>query len=347
MNKFIIAICIYMGPILPVWSFDKVVIWGHKLGTHTHSYIHYGFFRAFQELGYPTFWFDNKDDVSAFDFSNTLFLTEDQVDQNIPIRLDGFYILHLGRSSRYEPVIKARLAIYMMFYNNEVLACSSAKEYAPYVYFDFVTRFIHFPWATDCLPLEIDQMKEKLKMHVPQKQACYLGTIGFGGAGENASQILPFLKEAQRNGYSIVMNDPWSRPLDPIAYQQLTQDSLLAPAIQGREQLLRGYIPCRIFKNISYGCLGITNSPTVYELFGRKIIYDSNPEELCCKAIDALKLHTMEKQFELMDFIRDNHTYIQRVKALLEFIRQIQVHDRTQPEDSYVFPPQKYWKNIY
>jgi hypothetical protein len=344
MNRFVIAILLY---IVPIWGFDKVVIWGHKLGTHTHSYIHYGFFRAFQELGYPTFWFDGGDDVGNFDFSNTLFLTEDQVDQHIPIRLDSFYILHLGMNPRYEPVIKARRAIYMMFYNGEVLSCSSAKEYAPYVYFDLVTRFIHFPWATDLLPFEIDQMKEKLKMHVPKKQACYLGTISSGGPGENASQILPFLNEADQNGFMIITNDPWSRPLSPSVYQQLTQDSLLAPAIQGREQLLRGYIPCRIFKNISYGCLGITNSPTVYELFGRKIVYDSNSETLFYKALGALKTHTMEAQFELMDFIRDHHTYIQRAEALLEFIQQIQAYDRTQPDGSYIFPPEIYWKNTY
>ncbi len=23
--------------------FERVIIWGHKLHTHTHSYIHYGF----------------------------------------------------------------------------------------------------------------------------------------------------------------------------------------------------------------------------------------------------------------------------------------------------------------
>ena len=28
--------------------FDKIIIWGHKLHTHTHSYIHYGFYKAFK-----------------------------------------------------------------------------------------------------------------------------------------------------------------------------------------------------------------------------------------------------------------------------------------------------------
>jgi hypothetical protein len=30
----------------------QIVIWGHKLHTHTHSYIHNAFFRAFQKMGY-------------------------------------------------------------------------------------------------------------------------------------------------------------------------------------------------------------------------------------------------------------------------------------------------------
>ena len=32
-------------------SIKQVVIWGHKLHTHTHSYIHYGFYKAFNKLG--------------------------------------------------------------------------------------------------------------------------------------------------------------------------------------------------------------------------------------------------------------------------------------------------------
>ena len=73
---------------------NKVVIWGHKPHTHTHSYIHWAFFRAFKSIGYDTYWFDAKDDVSSFDFSKTLFLTEWQSDSGIPIRNDSFYLVH-------------------------------------------------------------------------------------------------------------------------------------------------------------------------------------------------------------------------------------------------------------
>jgi len=69
-------------------SFEKVIIWGHKLHSHTHSYIHNAFYIAFKHMGYETYWFDDKDDVKKFDFSNSLFLTEGQVDKKIPLRED-------------------------------------------------------------------------------------------------------------------------------------------------------------------------------------------------------------------------------------------------------------------
>jgi len=72
----------------------KAIIWGHKLHSHTHSYIHSGYYRAFKSLGYDTYWFDSIDDISNFDFSNSGFFTEGQVTKNMPIRDDAKYITH-------------------------------------------------------------------------------------------------------------------------------------------------------------------------------------------------------------------------------------------------------------
>lgn len=83
-------------------NFTKVVIWGHKLHSHTHSYIHQRFYRAFQYMKYIIYWFDDTDDVSNFDFSNTLFITEGQVDKNIPMRNDCYYMLHNVDQEKYK-----------------------------------------------------------------------------------------------------------------------------------------------------------------------------------------------------------------------------------------------------
>lgn len=72
--------------------FKRVVIWGHPLGSHTHSYIHAGFYKAFKYLGYETHWLDHNSDVSGIDFSDTLFITEGQVDKGIPFVKDSYYL---------------------------------------------------------------------------------------------------------------------------------------------------------------------------------------------------------------------------------------------------------------
>ena len=97
----------------------------------------------------------------------------------------------------------------------------------------------------------------------------------------------------------------------------------MAPAIVGKWQQEKGYIPCRIFKNISYGAMGITNSYHVYKLFNENIVYDDNSRVLFNKANEALKSYTLEDQFALMDFVRDNHTYVNRINTILECLKLI------------------------
>ena len=104
---------------------------------------------------------------------------------------------------------------------------------------------------------------------------------------------------------------------------KLIQESIIAPALQTEWQINHHYIPCRIFKNISYGKMGITNSKTVYDLFNKKIIYSDNINELVHKSLEFNKLsdkNTIIK--ELMIYVRDNHTYINRINFILKFIKE-------------------------
>jgi len=97
----------------------------------------------------------------------------------------------------------------------------------------------------------------------------------------------------------------------------------LAPAIQGAWQCKVGYIPCRIFKNISYGAIGITNSKAVYDLFGGKIVYNEDTYQLCYDALDTIKNMDINELYELMDFVKEKHTYINRINYLLWFLGEV------------------------
>jgi hypothetical protein len=69
--------------------------------------------------------------------------------------------------------------------------------------------------------------------------------------------------------------------------------------------------------------MGITNSKFVNALFNNKLICDENFHACVAEGIafesQPNKLAVMK---ELMEYVRDNHTYIQRISAMKEFINQ-------------------------
>ena len=71
----------------------KVVIWGHPLGTHTHSYSNQGYYNAFKHLGHDIHWFPDEKPPEDFDFSNTIFIEKEIKEQNIFLLMIPVHIL--------------------------------------------------------------------------------------------------------------------------------------------------------------------------------------------------------------------------------------------------------------
>jgi len=72
----------------------KIVLWGHKLSSNTFAYVNYGFERAARHMGFQTRWLDDQD-VDYGDLRHSIFFTEGQVQNRIPILNDDcFYVLH-------------------------------------------------------------------------------------------------------------------------------------------------------------------------------------------------------------------------------------------------------------
>lgn len=307
--------------------FNKVIIWGHKLHSHTHSYVHFGFFKAFKHLGYDTYWLDNHDNVTNFDFSNSLFITEGQVDQKMPLRFDCRYILHNcedeiscpleSPQSKYYELFNADCCIRLQVYTHKYLK-NNVTKLDDYIYYNKQRKIIYMPWATDLLPDEIDENKRNLNTRQHNSAVYWVGTIWDGIFG-NREKLDKFAHACQENNIQFIHN----MHLNPEKNIEVIKKSYIAPAIQGKWQCDEGYIPCRIFKNISYGQWGVTNSKTVYELFNRKIVYNEDCYQLFYDAQKKLQTLTLEEQYELMDFVKEKHTYLNRIQYLLEFLNMI------------------------
>lgn len=298
--------------------FNKVIIWGHKpLHSHTHSYIHAAFYRTFQSLGYETHWLDKNDDTRDIDFSNALFITEGQVDRYIPIRLDCFYIIHNCDGFKYQRAINKNRCITLQVYTHDVLPRKVVKL-DDGIYYSVEDKTIYMPWATDLLPHEIDAIKKQIPVRTKRNTFCWIGTYCDGEFG-NAEQIASFRRACLDNGVEF----QHTRNCSIEENIKLIQESYMAPALQGPWQCRQGYIPCRIFKNISYGQFGITNSKTVYDLFKGKIIYNSDPYQLFYDAKKKLDTLDINELYDLMDFVKNNHTYLNRIETLLRFFEMV------------------------
>jgi hypothetical protein len=307
-----LALILCLIAVAPLEGFDKVIIWGHKLHAHTHSYVNHAFYRGFSALGYKTYWFDDKDDVKDFDFANSLFLTVGNQDCNIPIREDCFYMVHNVTTEKYNQLKRDHWIVFQV-YTDSVLSISRLIKIDPCTYYDLDGRCVYMPWATDLLPDEIDEIKNNLDFPKTNK-IWWIGTVG-GGLFGNKEQLSSFIRACNENGIDFEQRSNIN-PKDAI---KLVQNSIFAPTIVGKWQFDNGYIPCRIFKNISYGKMGITNSPRVYELFEKRIVYNEDTYQLFYDAKVRAESINKEEILDLMDFVKNKHTYLNRIKLLLDF----------------------------
>lgn len=297
----------------------KVCAWGHSEehgSTHTHRYIHQHFIKAFRHLGYHAFHSGDTYDPNI-NYNKTLFIAEWQEAKNIPLREDCFYILHNCTDEKYNSVYKNKNAIRLGVYNDDVWKYG-IPEKEKCIHYDIENSTIYMPWASDLLPHEIEANKPSEVFRKNSNVVHWIGTVG-AGEGGNINEIQPFINACKEN--NIIFNNAMMVP-DNQAINRI-KNSYMAPSISGTWQKKVKYIPCRIFKNISYGQFGITNNSKVNELFGNKLIFNENEYELFYDAKSTLTNLKLKDLHELMDEVKEKHTYLNRINTLLDFISQV------------------------
>jgi len=336
-------------------SLTKVIIWGYPLHSHTHSYIHYAWEKTFKHLGYEVYWFDdnNYPSINNFEYKNTLFITEGYADNNIPLDKSNTYFVHVCINPYKYTDIGARLvdirynvsSIYDCNYNYnlddkiinnkaKLIHGSTVNYYENNSSVDDLNKnfkkdnidyeAIYICWATDLLPHEINYNDRFIKPSNPPIMY-YIGTIGSG----NNQEIQKLYRGCNDNGIKTIHIDPWKSPISFTEAQKLIQESYISPDIRGsgdqyKKFVLKetgtchkeiGYIPCRLFKNISYGKLGAVNACRLKTLFGSNVLYSDDEYELAKICIDNRENY--DYIYDQMKWVAENHTYINRVNDIL------------------------------
>lgn len=320
-------------------KYSKIIIWGHPLYSHTHSYVHDSYYKGFKYLGYDVYWFHDGDYPKDFDFTNCLFIGEGFADANIPINDSSCYmIMYCPSPSKYLEAgryIDVRMAAtdFKDHLHEYSLDKNSAQKLGPAVYFvpkknekvsvknDFVDYEmddydkLYISWATNLLPFEFNENDIYLSR---ENVIYYSGSISPNGVCENMSNFRPFIEACNENGISFIHNDPWSNPLTNEEVILRTKTSILGVDIRGPQHVKQRLLTCRVFKNISYGHLGLTNSEEMYNELDGNCIYNANPYQLFYDGMNNRQNYNLIKSG--MKLVKENHTYINRINSMLSIL---------------------------
>ena len=321
---------------------NKIIIWGYPLYSHTHSYIHEAFYRAFKHLGYETYWFHDGDFPSDFNFADCIFWTEGFADNNIPLNKSSVYFVHVCPSPKkyLDAGVKKFIDVrYNHLWHKDhvyeyTLDKSTVEKIGPSCYFDkgklgelvrvkndyhdyMIEDYdkLYITWATNLLPEEFNL--EDIN-HKRENSIYFCGNLSSQGRCENTSTFMPFIEECRNNGIPFYHNDPFSNPLSNEEVIKRTKNSLLGVDVRGPEHLRNGYVPCRIFKSISWGHLGMTNSTEVFRELEGNCIIEEDTAKLFHSAME--KKNDLDFIRKSMLYVKENHTYINRIKSILSII---------------------------
>ena len=112
----------------------------------------------------------------------------------------------------------------------------------------------------------------------------------------------------------------WSNPLPFSEVQKQAQKSILGVDIRSKEHVRQRLVTCRVFKNISYGHLGMTNSEQIYQEMDGNCIYNPDPAELFHEGMANRENYDMIRKG--MQYVKENHTYINRCSSVLKIFEE-------------------------
>ena len=300
----------------------KIIIWGHIPDSHTHSYVHLGFAKAFSSIDYDVVWYDDSSEYANEDLTDSIVIAEKNQCKYMPYEKSSKYFIHniedgFYNQSKYDGDNVYNLLVYHENYNwNE-----NVKQINDFSWYDDTTKTVAIMWGTDLLPDEIEKQNEVLFDNSKQN-VNYIGTL----SQENSQSLLNVVSKNNKRfvnygGYTGVRSKKTSYGfVDSDEMIELTKDSYLNFDIRQKCHIDNGFIPCRLFKTMSYGCWIGTNSEKISKFFDGRMTINSNISDLYYQTEEDSKNSTKEIIRDNMNYVKNNHTYLNRIDTLLSIL---------------------------
>jgi hypothetical protein len=303
--------------------FRKVVIWGLRRQWHSHRFIHQGFFETFKYLGIPVAWTDftsDPDIVEPGDFviTSNVWGRGTRGESLAPLKDGAYYCFHGfahsgydGNDRRPRHEIDRKYSLNLEVFLDRATAASDQWDLV--TYFDKSSKTLHQPWGTN-LP------EERFRAPAISRSPLvfWVGAIWNNALNQGNRAEIEELRSVLRRRSLRFVHLKFVPDCVSIA---AIRASRVAPAIAGRWQVENNYLPCRMFKNISYGQLGLSNVPMFSKLYRDCTIPGRSISELIDNALSLSRRDVVEL-VEAQQKITRQHTYVQKIRNIFRAAAQ-------------------------
>lgn len=253
------------------FPFRRLVIWGLRTQVNTHRFIHLGFYTTARKLGIDVLWLDNDAANTPFVRSGDLVLSVNVAGSHLPIIDGAKYVLHNFQGQLDDILSQLRTDDYitLQVYTKRAIGF---QRLGNCTYFDKESRTLMQPWGTPLLKSEFLKPASVRLKHI----SFWVGTVWDNEQQQGNITEYNQLKIGLRDRGVYLIIARVSEALNKL----LIHRSALVPSIGGRWQVENGYLPCRMFKNVSFGQIGSSNIGEFSRIFGDCMVHSESIEEL-------------------------------------------------------------------
>lgn len=286
-------------------KYSKVIIWGLRTSNHSHRYIHQHFYDTFQKLDIKVEWVDDLKANQQAVTKNSLLIGVNVAASHLPIKKGVYYALHNCHKEVTKQIPRSHLLAFQVYVSN----ADYDQSWNDVTLFNSKRKILYQPWATDLLPEEFENpIYSKFNPLV-----FWVGNIWDNQQHQGNKVMINQLKHALAKHRLLFVH---IRGVPNPINRWLVRHSRIAPSFAGNWQVDHNYFPCRLWKNISYGQLGISNVPQFNQIFGEAWIKSASIDQIIDRSLSLDKKAFMDMTKQQQQIVARDHTYLNRLAMI-------------------------------
>lgn len=296
--------------------YGKVVIWGLRRSVDSFRYIHQHFFQTLRKLEANVVWCDDTAANREIVASGDLVFAVNVACAHLPVVDGAFYVLH-NTDDALNAKIPADHRIRLQVYTTATKRDLRAQKWMSATYFIPEVRMLVQPWGTNLMPSEFYRpLPGRVRKHT---LSFWVGAVWQNALGQgNIEQIAQFKRALRRHHRRFAH----LRFVPNWLNAEAIRWSCLAPAIAGSWQAENHYLPCRMFKNISYGHLGLSNVMGFDDVLGDSACLGGDFDALIDFGMSLGDAEFSERIAAQQEWVRE-HTYVNKLANILRAMETV------------------------